>query len=185
MKKWIKKESDLVFNNKYFKLKKDIVLLPSKKEKELFYWDSFDSAMILGMTKNKKLIMIKQYRYLVGEDVIEFPSGGLHEHEKPEEGAKREFEEETGYKCRSLVKLGSFYETYGQLNRQIHIFFSVDVTKGTQKLDQGKKGFEDIKVELVDFNKAVDLALKNKIVAMGSSLAILLLKEKIEQGELY
>lgn len=180
MKKWIKEKSNLVFNNKHFKLRKDIVLLPSKKEKELFYWDSFDSAMVLGMTKNKKLIMIKQYRYLVGEDVIEFPSGGLHKNEKPEEGAKREFEEETGYKCNSLVKLGSFYETYGQLNRQIHIFFSKNIVKTSQKLDNGAKGYEDIKVELIDFKKAVDLAVKNKVVAMGSSLAILLLKEKIE-----
>ena len=184
MKKWECEKSELILDTKFFKVRKDIVKLPTEEIKEWIYWDSNDSAMVLGMTENKKLIMIRQYRYLAGDEVIEFPSGGLHDDENIEEGAKREFEEESGFKCNSLVKLGSFYETYGQLNRQIHIFFTSDVTKSKQNLDNGKNGFEDIKVELVDFERAVKLALENKIVAMGSSLAILLLKEKIERKEI-
>lgn len=184
MKKWECKKSELILDEKYFKVKKDVVKLPTNETKEWVYWDSKDSAMVVGMMGNKKLIMIRQYRYLVGGEVVEFPSGGLHYDESVEKAAEREFEEETGYKCDSLIKLGSFYETYGQLNRQIHIFFTSDLTKSKQNLDNEKNGFEDIKVELVDFDKAVSLALENKIVAMGSSLAILLLKNKIERKEI-
>ena len=184
MKKWKCKKSELILNEKYFKVRKDTVKLPTNTTKEWIYWDSNDSVMIIGMTKNKKLIMIKQYRYLVGDEVVEFPSGGLHDNESIERAAKREFEEESRFKCDSIVKLGSFYETYGQLNRQIHIFFTNNITMSKQNLDNGKNGFEDIKVELVDFEKAVKLALENKIVAMGSSLAVLLLKEKIERKEI-
>src|SRR3990172_905469 len=64
-----------------------------------------------------------------------------------------------------LIKLGSFYETYGQLNRKIHLFFANNVKKSKQYLDRGEKGFEDIEVKPVSFDKAVDLALKNKIDA--------------------
>ncbi len=184
MKKWECKKSELILNEKYFKIKKDTVKLPTNEIKEWIYWDSKDSAMVIGMTKKGKLIMIKQYRYLVGDDVVEFPSGEIHNNESIEKAAKREFEEESGFKCASLIKLGSFYETYGQLNRQIHIFFTNNITKSKQNLDNGKNGFEDIKVELVDFEKAMKSALENKIVAMGSSLAILLLKEKIERKEI-
>lgn len=184
MKKWKKKKSELILDTKFFKVRKDTVELPTKKVKEWTYWDSRDSAMVLGMTRDKKLVMIKQYRYLVGDEVIEFPSGGLHENESVEAGARREFEEESGFKCTSLQKLGSFYETYGALNRQIHIFFSKNVSTSRQKLDRGESGFEDIEVKLMDFEKAIQLALENKIVAMGSSLAILLLKEKIEREEI-
>lgn len=182
MKKWKQVKSHLVFDTKYFKVRKDLVELPSKETLEWFYWDSNDSVMVLGMTKDRKLVMVRHYKYLVGDDVLEFPAGGLNKGEGIEAGAKREFEEETGYTCNNLVKLGSFYETYSQLNRQIHIFFSNDLKKSRQNLDQGEKGFEDMKVELVMFDKAVQLALDNKIVAMGCSLAILLLKEKIEDG---
>ena len=184
MKKWKKKKSELVLDTKFFKVRKDIVELPTKEVKEWIYWDSLDSAMVLGATRDKKLVMIEQFRYLVGAKVIEFPSGGIHKGEGIKAGAKREFEEESGFKCKSLQKLGSFYETYGCLNRQIHIFFAKDVSKSKQKLDRGERGFEDIKVRLVDFRKALELALANKIVAMGSSLAILLLKEKVERGEI-
>jgi ADP-ribose pyrophosphatase len=178
MKKWQRHTSELILDTRFFKVRKDIVELPTKELKEWTYWDSKDSVMVVGMTEQKKLVMIKQYRYLVDNDVIEFPSGGVHDQETIEDGARREFEEESGYRCQSLVLLGSFYETYGQLNRRIHLFFSSDILKSEQDLDTRERGFEDIDVELVDFHEAVRLAKENKIVAMGSSLAILLLKEK-------
>jgi ADP-ribose pyrophosphatase len=182
MKKWECKKTELIFEG-FFKIKKDTIKLPTNEIREWIYFDSNDSAMVVGMTEDKKLIMIKQYRYLVGNEVIEFPSGGLHDNESIKKAAKREFEEESGFECGSLIRLGSFYETYGQLNRQIHIFFTNNLKKSKQNLDNEKRGFEDIKVELVDFDEAVKLALENKIVAMGSSLAILLLKEKIKKKD--
>ena len=184
MKKWECQKSELILNRKYFKVKKDTVKLPTNEIKKWIYWDSKDSVMVIGITKDGKLIVIKQYRYLVGSEVIEFPSGGIHDNESIKKAAKREFEEESGFKCGSLVKLGSFYETYGQLNRKIHIFFSNNITRSKQNLDNGERGFEDIKVEFVDFEEAVKLASENKILAMGSSLAVLLLKEKIERKEM-
>lgn len=184
MKKWRQKNSKIILDDKYMKVRKDLLQLPDGREMEWTYWDSTDSVMILGMTANNKLLMVKQYKYLVGDDILEFPAGRLNPGEKLEAGAKREFEEETGYKAKKLVKLGSFYETYSQLNRQIHIYFANNVTKSIQNPDKGNQGFEDLKILLVDFEKAVNLARKNKIVAMGCSLAILLLKEKIATSEI-
>lgn len=181
MKKWKCLRSELALDSKYFKVRKDIVELPSGEKKEWTYWDSPDSAMVLGMTDDKKLAMIKQYRYMVDNNVIEFPSGYNQSAESIEESARREFEEETGYTCDSLIKLGAFYETYGQLNRKIHLFFAKDICKLDQKIDSNDYVPEDIEVVLVDFDSAVEMALKNEIVAMGSALAILLLKEKIDK----
>jgi ADP-ribose pyrophosphatase len=175
MKKWKCKKSSLVYQSKHFRVKKDLVVLPNKELIEWTYWDSNDSAMVVAMTADKKLVMIEQFRYLVGSEVIEFPSGLLHKGEKKEVGARREFEEESGFKCGKLVRIGSFYETYGQLNRKIHIFFTNDITESKQKLDKNKKGYEDIKLKLIDYNEVVDLAVKNKILAMGSTLAILMI----------
>lgn len=180
MNKWKKLKSKIVYTSPYMKIRKDTVELPSRDKKEWTYWDSTDSAMVLGKTNTNKLVMIKQYRYLVGNEVIEFPSGQLNKNENVLEAAKREFTEETGYTVKDpLIKLGTFYETYGQLNRKIHLFYTNKVTKATHKITNNDDIEEDIKVILVDFNEATRLALENKIVAMGSSLAILLLKNKI------
>jgi len=184
MKKWKQLDSQVILDTKYFRVRKDSVELPGGERKDWTYWDSPDSAMLVGMTKDKKLVMIKQYRYLVNDDVIEFPSGSLHQDESPEAAAAREFEEESGHTCKNLIKLGSFYETYGQLNRQIHIFFSKDIIKTNQKLDSGEKGHEEIEVKLIDFNAALNLALNKKILAMGSALAMLLLNEKVSKKEI-
>lgn len=180
MKKWKCLKSDIVYDSRYFRVKKDAVKLPNGEEKEWTYWDSNDSAMVIAMTENKKLIMIKQYRYLVGSSVIEFPSGHINEEENIEIGACREFAEETGYICTNLKKLGEFYETYGQLNRKIHIYFTDNVQKASNKYYNSDEIKEDIKVVLVGFDKAVEMTLNNKIVAMGSSLAVMLLKAKLE-----
>ena len=104
MKKWKKIKSELILDTKFFKARKDIVELPDGTQKEWTYWDSNDSAMVVGMAENKKLVMIRQYRYLVGAEVIEFPSGGVKDNEKIEDAAKREFEEESGIKLRRLSK---------------------------------------------------------------------------------
>lgn len=184
MKKWKCLNSQIILEAPRFKVRQDTLKLPNGEIKEWPYWDSLDSAMILGMTPERKLVMIRQYRYLVGDEVIEFPAGGLEENENVSEAAKREFEEETGYKADSFIKLASVYETYSQLNRQIHIFFTKNIRKSRQNPDRGKRGYEDIKVELIDLEDAVQLALENKIAAMGCSLAILLLNEKIKRGEI-
>jgi ADP-ribose pyrophosphatase len=182
MKKWKCINTELVFDSKYLKLRKDSILFPSGKKGDWIYWDSRDSVMVVAMTDEKQVVILRQYRYLVGEEVVELPSGGMQERESQENAAKREFKEETGAECNNLVKLGSFYETFGQLNRQIHIFFSPSV-----KIDEFiKRGpfYEETIAELVDFDKVIDMAINNVFVCTPSAFAVLLLKEKIDRGEI-
>jgi len=183
MKPWKKIDSKIILDTEHFRVRQDIVRLPNDKKKTWTYWDSRDSAMVIGMTKDKKLVMIRQFRYLVDDFVLEFSSGSLNDGDTPEEAARREFNEECGYDCSNLMKLGSFYETYGQLNRQIHIFFSSCIEKSKQMLDSGDR-YEDIEVELMKYEDVQELALNNKLDAMGSTLAMLLLHEKIRKNEI-
>ena len=99
MQKWKLLKSKSAFDSQHLKLTNDLVKLPNGELKEWIYWDSNDSAMVIGMTEDQKLIMIRQYRYLVGDEIIEFPSGGLEGNEDQEFAAQREFEEETGFRC--------------------------------------------------------------------------------------
>lgn len=182
MQKWERLQSETVYDSKYFRVKKDLVRLPNGKQKEWTYWDSRDSAMVICMTEEKKLVMIRQYRYMVDDDVIEFPAGFSEPGETFVESAQREFEEETGYVCGGMEELGAFYETFGQLNRRIHIFFARGIKQ--PETDREKDDFENIEITLVDLEDAINLVRKNKIVSMGSSLAILLLQEKLARNDI-
>lgn len=180
MQKWKRLKSEIVYDSKYFRVRKDLVELPNGAHKDWTYWDSRDSAMVVGMTEDNKLAMIRQYRYMVDDDVIEFPAGFNESAETIEESALREFKEETGYICDEIEKLGAFYETFGQLNRKIHIFFAQGIRKSQSETMQGIDDFENIDVILVDLEDAIRLVRENKVVSMGSSLALLLLQEKLK-----
>ncbi len=121
MQRWKRLSSDIVYDSEYFRVRKDVVGLPDGRKKEWTYWDSRDSAMVVCMTEDKKLVMIRRYRYMADDDRIEFPAGFNESAETLEEGARRKLEEETGYACGKIEKLGAFYESFGQLNRRIHI----------------------------------------------------------------
>ena len=65
-----------------------------------------------------------------------FPGGFLEMNETAEEGAKRELQEETGYKANSLIKLGSFNPNPALFSNHVHIFLATDLVKtGNQELD--------------------------------------------------
>jgi len=158
-----------------------MVRLPDGREVEWLYWDSRDSAMIVPITSDKKLVMIKQYRYLPDQVALEFPSGRSNEGENIEDCVRRELKEETGYFCGEITKLGGFYETMAQLNRRIHIYLAKDARTSAedQKIFKGSEPgeYEETEVILLNLDEVVGMVMKNKIVSMGSSLAVLLAKD--------
>lgn len=88
--------------------------------------------------KDGKVMLVKQYRYSYGEEVIEIPAGKLELGEDPLTAGIRELKEETGLKAKSLKKLGCIYPSPGYTNEKIHIFLCEDFTVGEQKLDDGE-----------------------------------------------
>lgn len=178
MKKWKTLQSDVILDTKYLKITNDAVELPNGEVKEYPYENTGDSVAIVGCTPEKKLILIRQYRYPVDDIVLEFPAGYLDKNEDPEAGAKREFDEETKYTANKLVHLGTFYESYGISKKRIYLFFAHDVIPSKQKLDTGEKGFEEIEMKLLGVDEVRKLILENKIVGAPSCLAYYLAKEK-------
>src|SRR5687768_8406596 len=76
------------------------------------------------------VVLIRQYRYAADRYLYEIPAGRLDPGESPEDCAKRELREETGYSARLLPSLTTIYTTPGFTDELIHIFVAEDLTHG-------------------------------------------------------
>lgn len=82
-----------------------------------------------------KLLLINQYRHTVSSWLWEIPGGMIDEGETPEEAAKRELEEETGYFVESIESLGFYYPSPGSTTEIAYIFYASCSQKGKIELD--------------------------------------------------
>lgn len=56
-----------------------------------------ESVATVGLNTENNIFLTYQYRHPIRETIYDFSAGGLHPGEDPKEGARREFEEETGF----------------------------------------------------------------------------------------
>ena len=93
---------------------------------------------IVPVTDEGEVLMVRQFRYPVGEELLEIPAGKLEEGENPEECARRELSEETGCTAGKWIDLGKMYPTPGYCGEVLHIFLATDLVYGEMHLDEGE-----------------------------------------------
>jgi len=129
-----KLSSERVFEGKLLKVRVDRVKLPDGSESIREVVDHPGAVLILPVIDGE-IVFVEQYRYPIERVLLELPAGKLDSGETPEECAKRELEEETGYVAGRLVSLGKVYTTPGFSTEVIHLFLALDLVKGKQNTD--------------------------------------------------
>ena len=102
-------------------------------------------ALIVPVTNEGKLVLVRQYRFAVAGRLLEFPAGTVEEGEEPLETVKREIEEETGYRAHKWRSLGKFSLAPGYSNEFIYTFLAQDL----EKLEQPPQQDDDEDIEVV------------------------------------
>jgi len=88
---------------------------------------------------DNSVIMVRQYRIAIEKDILEIPAGKIDPGESPEDCARRELEEETGYRARRLVPAGAFYPSVGYTDEIIYLYLGFDLEESDQKLDSDER----------------------------------------------
>lgn len=105
-----------------------------------FYLESpVDAVATVGVTEDNEILLTHQYRHPVGRVIYDLPAGRLEPGEDPLEGARREFEEETGYYPRHIEPLARYNQFPGTLRVFTNLFFARDLVPTRQRLDAGEE----------------------------------------------
>lgn len=134
-----------------FDLVSERVRLPSGLEQELDIVVHGGAVAIAALREDGKLICVRQYRHAVGEMLVEIPAGRLEAGEEPLAAARRELEEETGFRAASWRERLRLIPAPGFCSERIVLFEARDleaVPGGGLQLD------DDEEIELCAFSPA-------------------------------
>lgn len=81
----------------------------------------------------RSVILIRQYRIAIGQDILEIPAGKIEEGEDPPERAAIELEEETGFRAGLLVPQAPVFPSVGYTSEKIHMFLAFRLSKTRQR----------------------------------------------------
>ena len=173
LEKWQILNSTMVLNNPWCKVRQDKVELPNGMTIDDYFVNiKPEIALILPITSNQDIVLVRQYRHGVGEILLELPAGAFNpDEESPEAAALRELEEETGYTTDQVTQLGILYDNPVKDSNKIYLFLAENVTKsGQQQLDIT----EEIEVVLIPVAAVKEKILTGNICVAGTVAAILL-----------
>jgi 8-oxo-dGTP pyrophosphatase MutT (NUDIX family) len=128
-------------------------------------------AAVLCLTREREVVLVRQYRHGFGGASLELPAGVLEADEAPLDGARRELREESGFDAENIEPLLSMVPEPARNSTRAHFFFARDAQRATElALDKS----EDLEVVLVPLSELWELIDHGQIVHAAHIAAILL-----------
>ena len=150
IKKWKLLTTQDISPSPWFPFEKRTYELPNGKIVDDFYVTPLpDVALIVPITKQGKVVMVKQYKQGVDDITLEFPAGRkeLH-HQNMLETAIEELSEETGIKTSNLTYFATVAGFTTKASERVYCYVATDVEQvGEQHLDENEA------IEVVEFSK--------------------------------
>lgn len=107
-------------------------------------------AVAVAVDENQDVVLIRQYRYPIDEEIIELPAGKLSPGEDPLACAQRELREETGIHATRWEELTAMFSTPGFCSEVLHLYLARDLHAGTPSLEEGEESITVFRVPLRD-----------------------------------
>ena len=146
LKPWTIISSHVDKSYRVFNLRRDRARSPRTSETHDFYvLESPSWVNIIPLTPTKEVVLIRQYRFGIRDMTLEIPGGLMEPSDSPEEAARRELREETGYREETLIPLGTVHPNPAIQNNLCYTFLAANVFPVGQLVQDER---EDIEVVL-------------------------------------
>ena len=170
-------ETDTKYEGIIVDVKMDIVELQNgnKAKREVVVHPG--GVGVVAVTDENKVVMVRQYRYPMEEELLEIPAGKLDDSEDPFKCAVRELSEETGYSANKWVDLGKMYPSPGFCRETLYLYLALDLQAGEAHLDHN----ELLSVEEIDIDELIDEIMANNLKDAKSVIGVLKAKLYLEK----
>lgn len=168
-------DSRPVYDGRIVRLSLDKVRFPDGSTGELEMIRHPGAAAILPVLgrpegADPEVLLLRQYRYAAGGFIYEVPAGLPRGPEESWEAcARRELEEETGFRAGGIREMTRIFTTPGFTDEEIHLFVAWDLQEGRTNLDDD----EFVEVLHLPFSRVVEMVRTGEIVD-GKTVATVL-----------
>jgi 8-oxo-dGTP pyrophosphatase MutT (NUDIX family) len=174
---WERLSTRRVLDTPYLRIRSEQLALPDGTIIDDYYIiENRGWVGIVPMTEDGHFILNRQYKHGIGRQVLEFPAGGIDEHEDdPLQAAHRELMEETGYSVEAtkIEPLAHMLANPTGAVTEIWWYLACDVRKtGSQKIDPAEV-IENIlatPTELIELIHSGEFAVQGQIAAAYMAL---------------
>ena len=161
-----------VYDGKLLKVHRDVIAMPDGHEEIREVIRHSGASVIVPHLGNQRFVMVRQFRYALGRETLEFPAGRLDAGEDPLVCARRELKEETGYSAGYWEEIMTIHPAPGYSDEQIWIFRAEELKSGENNLDSD----ELVKVVELSLDELLERLKKGRITDAKTVAALLCLK---------
>jgi 8-oxo-dGTP pyrophosphatase MutT (NUDIX family) len=176
---WKRLRSERLLETPYFALRSDRLRLPGGAVKDPYYVvERPDAAIIFPLTGEGEVVLVRQYRPPLERMELGLPAGLVEEGEKPEDAARRELLEETGYSGDQWEPLGSLASSPSLKDNWAYLFLARGVDESAPPDPDEHELVEVVRVPVGDLT---GLIRSGEIVSSSGVAAIMLALERLRQ----
>lgn len=157
-----------IYDGRNVKLRVDKVILEDGQPATREVVEHRGASAIVPLLDDNQVVLVRQYRYPIGLEILEIPAGTLEINETPQHCAMRELTEETGFACKELIKITECYIAPGYSTEKIHFYLAKELTKSSAHPDEDER----IRVEIVPLSAVLEKIRKGEICDAKTICAI-------------
>jgi len=167
---WKTLSSRPAYQNPWITVREDVAQLPNGKTTLYGVVECPPAVGILPFVDDDNVVMVRQYRYVFGENHRwEIPTGAVKPNESLEAAARRELREEAGYDAGTLQFLSSFFSSKSVMHEVGHLYAGYNLRPAQAIPDET----EFLEVAVLPFDDVLQMTLNSEIRDSMSVIAIL------------
>lgn len=153
------------------------IRMPDGYHCDWYYVDTPPSVLVVPVTADGSMVMVRQWRHNLKRHTLEFPAGTVEEGEPIEDAVRRELAEETGFALGPggrLEKLGAFCSLPSETNKRTHMYVAAGVVEaGPATGDTEIERYFDMSIDIIKRDDVLD-GIGTEVIGTESITAFML-----------